>query len=86
MELEEMTIEQIEERKGAIVAELDNEGADLDALESEMRSLNAEIEARKAEEAKKAEIRSAIANGNAGEVITEKDMGEKRVYFSNPII
>ena len=74
MELKEMTIEQIEERKGAIVAELDNEGADLDALESEMRSLNDEIEARKAEEAKKAEIRSAIANGNAGEVITEKDM------------
>ena len=83
MELKEMTIEQIEERKGAIVAELDNEGADLDALESEMRSLNAEIEARKAEEAKKAEIRSAIANGNAGEVITEKDMGEKRTMKTN---
>ena len=78
-----MTIEQIEERKGAIVAELDNEGADLDALESEMRSLNDEIEARKAEEAKKAEIRSAIANGNAGEVITEKDMGEKRTMKTN---
>lgn len=83
MELKEMTIEQIEERKGAIVAELDNEGADLDALESEMRSLNDEIEARKAEEAKKAEIRSAIANGNVGEVITEKDMGEKRTMKTN---
>lgn len=83
MELKDMTIEQIEERKGAIVAELDNDGADLDALESEMRSLNAEIEARKAEEAKKAEIRSAIANGNAGEVITEKDMGEKRTMKTN---
>lgn len=83
MELKEMTIEQIEERKSAIVAELDNEGADLDALESEMRSLNDEIEARKAEEAKKAEIRSAIANGNAGEVITEKDMGEKRTMKTN---
>lgn len=83
MELKEMTIEQIEERKSAIVAELDNEGADLDALESEMRSLNDEIEARKAEEAKKAEIRSAIANGNVGEVITEKDMGEKRTMKTN---
>ena len=83
MEPKEMTIEQIEERKNAIVAELDNEGADLDALESEMRSLNDEIEARKAEEAKKAEIRSAIANGNAGEVITEKDMGEKRTMKTN---
>ena len=68
-----MTIEQIEERKSAIVAELDNEGADLDALESEMRSLNEEIEARKAEEAKKAEIRKGIAEGILGEVKVEKD-------------
>lgn len=73
-----MTIEQIEERKNAIVAELDNEGADLDALESEMRSLNEEIEARKAEEAKKAEIRSAIANGNAGEVVVEEKLVEEK--------
>ena len=34
MELKDMTIEQIEERKNAIVSELDVEGADLDALES----------------------------------------------------
>ena len=40
MEIREMTIEQIEERKSAIVAELDAEGADLNALEEEMRSLN----------------------------------------------
>lgn len=73
-----MTIEQIEERKNAIVAELDNDGADLDALESEMRSLNEEIEARKAEEAKKAEIRSAIANGNAGEVVVEEKLVEEK--------
>ena len=67
MELKDMTIEQMEERKKAIVAELDNEGADLDALESEMRSINEEMEARKNTEAKKAEIRSAVAAGN-GEV------------------
>lgn len=73
-----MSIEQIEERKNAIVAELDNDGADLDALEAEMRSLNEEIEARKAEEAKKAEIRSAIANGNIGEVIEEQKIIEER--------
>ena len=69
MELKEMTIEQIEERKTAIVAELDNEGADLNALETEMRSLNEEIEARKVEEAKKAEIRSAVADQKVGEVV-----------------
>ena len=69
MEIKEMNIEQIEERKTAIVAELDNEGADLNALEEEMRSLNAEIETRKAVEAQKAEIRSAVASGEVGEVI-----------------
>ena len=69
MEIKDMTIEQIEERKTAIVAELDNEGADLNALEEEMRSLNAEVEARKAVEAQKAEIRSAVAAGEVGEVV-----------------
>jgi len=79
-----MTIEEINERKNAIVGELDNEGADLDALESEMRSLNAEIEARKAEEAQKAEIRSAIANGSVGEVVVEeKIVEEKREMKTN---
>ena len=71
MDMKEMTIEQIEERKSAIVAELDNEGADLNALEEEMRSLNAEIESRKAEEAQKAEIRAAVAEGKVGEIVTE---------------
>ena len=84
MELKDMTIEEINERKNAIVGELDNDGADLDALESEMRSLNAEIEARKAEEAQKAEIRSAIANGSVGEVVVEeKIVEEKRSMKTN---
>lgn len=69
METKDMTIEQIEERKAAIVAELDAEGADLDALESEMRSLNEELEARKSAEAQKVEIRTMVAQG-AGEVVT----------------
>ena len=84
MDLKDMTIEEINERKNAIVGELDNDGADLDALESEMRSLNAEIEARKAEEAQKAEIRSAIANGSVGEVVVEeKIVEEKRSMKTN---
>lgn len=68
MELKDMNIEQLEERKNAIVAELDNEGADLDALEAEMRSIKEELESRKQAEAQKVEIREAVANG-AGEVI-----------------
>ena len=68
MELKDMNIEQLEERKNAIVAELDNEGADLDALEAEMRSIKEELESRKQAEAQKVEIREAVANG-AGEII-----------------
>ena len=61
MEIKEMTVEQLEERKAAIIAELDNEGADLDALENEVRSIKEELEARAAEEAKKVEIRKTVA-------------------------
>ena len=78
MDLKEMSIEQIEERKDAIVVEIDNEGADLDALESEMRALNAEIEARKEAEAKKAEIRQAVADGKVGEVRAEKSFNDDK--------
>ena len=81
--IKEMTVEQIEERKNAIVGELDVEGADLDALETEMRSLNEEIEARKAEEAKKAEIRSAVATGEVGEVVKKVVVEEKREMKTN---
>ena len=63
MELKEMTIEQLEERKAAIAAELDAPDADLDALEAEARSIKEEIENRKAEEEKKTAIRTAVAHG-----------------------
>ena len=71
-----MTIEQLEERKLAIAAELDAPEADLDALEAEARSIREELEQRKAEAAKKAEIREAVASGE-GEVI-EKPIVEER--------
>ena len=67
MNFKDMTVEELEARKAAIPAELDNDDADLDALEAEMRSINEELEARKALEAQKAEIRSQVAEG-AGEV------------------
>ena len=76
MEIKEMTIEQLEERKVAIAVELDNPEADLDALENEARSIKEELESRKAEAAKKAEIRSAVASG-MGETI-EKPIVEER--------
>ena len=68
MELKDMTVEQLEARMKAIAEEINNDDADLDKLEEEVRNIKAELEARAAEEAKKAEIRSAVASGS-GEVI-----------------
>lgn len=77
MELEKMTIQELEERRSAIADEVEAEDADLDALENEVRSINAEIETRKAEETKKAEIRSQVASG-AGEVIEKVEVKENK--------
>ena len=82
MEIKEMTVEQLEERKSAIVAELDNEGADLDALEAEVRSIKEELESRAAEEAKKVEIRKTVADIKAP-VVVEKVAEEKREMKTN---
>lgn len=80
MEIKEMTIEQLEERKTAIVAELDAPEADLDALEEEARAIREEIESRKAEEAKREEIRNSVANGS-GEVIDSIKKEEEKKMF-----
>lgn len=70
MEIKDMTIEELELRKTEIHGLVDSDDADLDALEEEVRSINAEIEKRKDDETKRDEIRKAVAQG-AGKVITE---------------
>lgn len=82
MELNEMTVEQLEERRTAILAELDQPEADLEALEAEGRSIKAELENRAAEEAKKNEIREAVAKG-AGELIDKPVKVEERKIMTN---
>ena len=82
MELKDMTVEQLEERKAAIAVELDAEGTDLDALETEVRSIKDELESRAAEEAQKVEIRKAVAAGEVGEVV-QKIEEEKREMKTN---
>ena len=77
MNFKEMTIEQLEERKAAIVTELDAPEADLNALEEEARAIKEEIETRKTEEARKAEIRANIAQG--GGTVVQKFEEEKPV-------
>lgn len=84
MEIKEMTIEELEARKAQIVEEVEADGADLDALEEEVRAIKAELESRKAEEAKKAEIRSAVASG-AGTVVKEFEEEKKTVMNSEEI-
>ena len=81
MEIKEMTIEQLQERRAAIAEAIEAPDADLDALEAEARAIKKEIETRKAAEEKRAEIRTAVANGS-GEV-TEKfeEKVEERKMF-----
>lgn len=70
MEFKNMTVEELEARRVQIGEEVEKDGADLDALEAEIKGIKAELEARKEAAAKKAEIRTAVAIG-AGEVIAE---------------
>lgn len=77
MEFANKTIEELEARKLAIASEMDAEGADLDALTDEVRRINAEMETRKAAEAKKAEIRKAVAAGK-GHVIESAPKTERK--------
>lgn len=77
MELKDMTIDQLLERRTAIAGELDAPEADLDALENEVRSINEEIEARKAAETKRNDLRAAVASGD-GEVTKTFEKEERR--------
>lgn len=87
MEIKDMTIEEMERRKAAIAAELEDPESDLDALKEEVRSINDEMEARRAAEMAKEEIRKAVADG-AGEVIKKiekeerKEMSDKEIRNS----
>lgn len=77
MEIKEMTIEELEARKAAIASEIDAPEADLDALEAEVKGINEELEERRAAEAQRVEIRSAVAQG-AGEVVQTFEKEERK--------
>lgn len=67
MDINAMTLEELESRRKEIISEIDMDGADLDALETEARSINEEIDKRHAEATQKQEIRNEVAKG-AGKV------------------
>ena len=75
MEMKDMTVEQLEERKAQIADAIEAPDADLDALETEVRSIKEELEARKAAEIQREEIRKAVA---AGAGITVEEIKEER--------
>ena len=77
MEIKEMTIEELMERRAAIGSEIDAPEADLDALEAEARAINEEIESRKAAETKRNEIRNAVATGE-GEIKETFEIEERK--------
>ena len=52
MNFKDMTTEELMERRAAIGKEAEQDGADLEALEAEIRAINKELEERKANEAK----------------------------------
>lgn len=64
----EMTVAELETRKAEINTEIDKDGADLDALQAEARAINEELEKRKADAAKREEIRKAVANSGVSGV------------------
>ena len=77
MEFTSMESSLLEQRRLEIASELENEDADLDALEEEARAINAELESRRQKEAKKAELRKAVEKGE-GEVIMNVETKEER--------
>ena len=70
MDFTTMTVEELEARRVQIGVEVEQDGADLDALEAEIKGINAELDARRANAAKQAEIRKTVAEG-AGVVVDE---------------
>lgn len=81
MELKDMTIEALEERKSQLLTDMEAEGADLDAIEKEMRAIKEELENRKAAEAKKAEVRNLVASGEG--TVVKKAESEERKTMTN---
>lgn len=84
MEFTSMTVEELEARLAQLPDEIEKDDADLDALDAEFKGITAELEARKAAAAKKAELRAAVATG-AGAVITEVPKEERKIMTNAEI-
>ena len=82
METKNMTIEQLEARKKEIEG-LASSADNLDELEAEVREINAELEKRAADEAKREEIRKAVAAGSVKTQTVHEFRSERTAAPSN---
>ena len=71
------TMQEIETRKAAILKEMEQDGADLDALKAEMEELRQNADQIREAAAKAEETRKAIASGAAGITMGETRKAEK---------
>ena len=71
------TMKEIEERKAQILQEMEQEGADLDALKKEMDELRENAQQIREAAARAEETRKAIASGAAGITVGETRQAEK---------
>ena len=89
MEIKTMSAEELEARKLEIREEIETDGADLDALETEAQAISEELETRAAEMEKKNEIIEEVVEARA-EVIEdggiEKKMTDKEIRSSKEYI
>ena len=79
--MNEKTTEELLERRAQIATECEAPEADLDALEAESRSINEELERRKAEEQKRVETREEVAQG-AGEITKTFEEEVRKTMYS----
>lgn len=82
MNFKEMSVEQLETRMAEIKNEIEVDGADLGALEEEVRGIKAELEERAKVEAQKVELRKAVAEGK-GKVVEKVE--EKKTMTNEEI-
>lgn len=86
MDIKTATAQELQERRGAIVQELETaDEARLNELETEARAIKEELETRKANEQKRAAIRSAVASGEGEKVKEFRAMPEQKVKTAEEI-
>jgi HK97 family phage major capsid protein len=81
MNIENMTINEIEARMAEIATEMNNDGADIDALTEEVRKMNERKETLKKDAEKRQALRNAVASGAGKTVRTFDEEKREKVEY-----